>query len=121
MLLLIHCFMYLPLFVGVLCWSLFCYALLCVLSSFAIILKKKRELIALRLLSCGCLATVYVLLLFLTVSWVGLQCVNVLFPDHTHFLSWLDGPREYVFSFLQTGVYKLFKYYETHTNLPRYD
>ena len=35
--------MYFQLFVGVLCLSLFCYALLCVLSSFAIILKRKRE------------------------------------------------------------------------------
>ena len=38
--------MYFPLFVGVLCLSLFCYALLCVLSSFAIILKRKRKLVA---------------------------------------------------------------------------
>ena len=33
-----------------------------------------------------CLATVNVLWLFLTVSWVGLQCVSVVFPDHTHLL-----------------------------------
>ena len=38
LLLLVYCFMFLPLLVGVLCWSLFWYALLCVLSSFAIIL-----------------------------------------------------------------------------------
>ena len=44
--------MYLPLFVGVLCWSLFWYALFYVLSSFAIILMRKRELVALLLLSC---------------------------------------------------------------------
>ena len=43
--------MYFPLFVGVLCLPLFCYALLSVLSSFAIILKRMRELIALLLLS----------------------------------------------------------------------
>ena len=36
---------------GVLCLSLFCCALLCVLSSFAIILERKRELVALLLLS----------------------------------------------------------------------
>ena len=47
LLLLIHCFMYLTLFVGVLCWSLFCYACICVFSSFAIILPSKRELVAL--------------------------------------------------------------------------
>ena len=28
--------------------------------------------------------TVNVLLLFLTVPWVGLQCAIVSFPDHTH-------------------------------------
>ena len=50
--------MYLPLFVGVLCWSLFWYALLYVLSSFAIILTRKRELVALLLLSFGCLVAV---------------------------------------------------------------
>ena len=49
LLLLIYCFMYmyLLLFVGVLCWSLFWYALLHVLSSFAINLARKRELVAL--------------------------------------------------------------------------
>ena len=30
--------------------------------------------------------TVSVLFLFLTVLWVGLQCVIVVFPDHTNFL-----------------------------------
>ena len=34
-----------------------------------------------------CPVTFSVLWLFLTVFWVGLQCVNVVFPDHTHFLS----------------------------------
>ena len=36
------------------------------------------------LLSYGCLVTVYVLWLFLTVPCVGLQCLIVVFPDHTH-------------------------------------
>ena len=67
MLLLIYCFMYLPLFVGVLCWSLFWYALLYVLSSFAIILTRKIELVALFLLSFGCLVAINVLWLFLSV------------------------------------------------------
>ena len=54
LLLLIHCFMHLILFVGVLSWSMFCYASLCVCSSFAIILMmKERELVALLHLSCG--------------------------------------------------------------------
>ena len=47
--------MYLQLLVGVLCWSLVWYALLYVFSSFAIILMRKRELVALILLSFGCL------------------------------------------------------------------
>ena len=46
MLLLIYCFMFIPLFIGVLGWSLF-YALLCALYSFEIILTGKRELVAL--------------------------------------------------------------------------
>ena len=71
---------------GVLCLSLFCYALLCVLSSFAIILKRKGELVAFLLLSCGCLVAVFVMWLFLPMLWVGLQCVIVVFPDHTHLL-----------------------------------
>ena len=56
--LLIYCLMFFPLFVGVRCLSLFWYALLCVLSSFAIILKRKRELVAMLSLSYGCLVTV---------------------------------------------------------------
>ena len=81
LLLLICCFMYLPLFVGVLCWSLFWYALLCVLYSFAIIWMRKRELVSLPcLMSCYCYN---VLWLFLTVQWVGMQCVIVVYPDHT--------------------------------------
>ena len=60
---------------GVLCWSLFWYALLYVLSCFAIILTRKRELVALLLMS------------FVNAhSAVGLQFVIVVFPDHTHFL-----------------------------------
>ena len=69
-----------------LCWSLLWYALLYVLSSFAIILTRKRELVALVLLPFGCLVTVNVLKLFLTMPWVGLQFVIVVFPDHTHLL-----------------------------------
>ena len=68
--------------------SLFWYALLCVLSSFAVILKRKRELVAMLYIflgiSCYCKCS---WALFLTVSWVGLQCVIVVFPDHTRLLS----------------------------------
>ena len=71
---------------GVLFLSLFCCALLCVLSSFAIILKRKRELVAFLLLSYGYLVTVNFMWLFLTVPWVGLWCVIVIFHDHTDLL-----------------------------------
>ena len=87
LLLSIYCLMYSPLFVGVLCLSLFCYALLCDHSSFAIILKRKRKLVRFLSLSYRCIVTtkIYVLWLFLMVPWFGLQCVIVEFPDHTHF------------------------------------
>ena len=78
---LIFCLVCFPLVVGVLCLSLFCYALI---FSFAIILKRKKELIALLLLSYRCLVTVNILSLFLMVPWVGMRCVIVIFPDHTH-------------------------------------
>ena len=78
--------MYLPLFVGVLCLYLFCYALLCVHSSFAIILKRKRKQNTLLLLSYRRIATMNVLWLFLMLPWFGLQCVTLVFPDHTHLL-----------------------------------
>ena len=86
LLLLIHCILYLTLSVGVLCWSLFCYALLCVIFSFAIILTRKSGLVALLQLSSWCLVTVNVLWLYLMVQWVGLQCVIVVFPIHTYLL-----------------------------------
>ena len=68
---------------GVLCLSLFCNALICVHSSFVIILKRKRKLVATLLLSYSCLVIVNVLWLSLTVPWTSMQCVIVVFPDHT--------------------------------------
>ena len=65
------------------------FVLVCItlfLSSFAIILTRNRELVALLLLSFGCLVTVNVLWFCLLVLWVGLQFVIVVFPDHTHLL-----------------------------------
>ena len=61
---------------------------LCVHFMFAIILKRKRKLVAMLLLSNRCIVTVNVLWLFLTVPWVGLQCgiTIVVFPDHTYLL-----------------------------------
>ena len=80
------CLMYFPLFVGVLCLSLFCYALLFVHFSFAIVLKWKRKLVTLLLLSYRCIVTINVLWLFLTVPRVGLQYAIAVFPDQTHLL-----------------------------------
>ena len=70
---------------GVLFLSLLCYALLCVHSSFAIILRRKAGCLSISVLQMY--FTINVLWLFLTVPWVGLQCVIVVFPDHTHLLS----------------------------------
>ena len=54
------------------------------LYSFAIVVKRIRELAALLLLFYGCLVTVNVLWLTLAVPLVGLHCVIVVFPYHTH-------------------------------------
>ena len=71
---------------GVLCWSLFWNALLYVLSGFAIIVTRKIELVALLLLSLGCLVTANVLKPFLLGPWVGLQFVIVVYSGHNHLL-----------------------------------
>ena len=54
------------------------------------------ELVALLLLSFGCLVTVNVLWLFLRMPWVGLQFVIVVFPGHTqlHFTCLPKRPRQ---------------------------
>ena len=57
---------------------------LCVHFSFAIILKWKLKLVALLFLSYRCIITINVRWLSVTVPWVGLQCVIVFFPGHTH-------------------------------------
>ena len=77
--------------VGVCNCSVFCFALLCVHSSIAIILMGKRELIALLNLSSWCL--VMVERLYLTAPLGCLQFVIVVFPDHTHLLFTLSAPR----------------------------
>ena len=64
---------------------MFCHALLCVHSSFAVILLEKRELVALLCLSSWCL--VIVVWLFFTMLRVCLQFVIVVFPDHIHLLT----------------------------------
>ena len=63
---------------------MFCCTLLYVLSSIAIILMGKRELVALLNLSSWCL--VIVERLFLAVPPGCLRFVIVVFPDHTHLL-----------------------------------
>ena len=65
-------------------FSMFCCTLLYVPSGFAIILMGMTELVALLSLSSWCL--LIVVWLFLTVPWVCLQFVIVVFPDHTHLL-----------------------------------
>ena len=75
--------MYFSFFVVVLCLCMFCYALHCVHSSFEIILRGKRKLLV---LSYRCIVTINVRWPLFTVPLVGLLCVIVLFPDHTHFL-----------------------------------
>ena len=63
---------------------MFCLALVYVHSSFAIILMGMRELVALLSVYSWCL--MIVVWLFIAVSWVCLQFVIVVFPDHTHLL-----------------------------------
>ena len=63
---------------------MFCCALLCVHFIFAITSMGKRELVTLLCLSSLCL--VNVVWLFLTMPWVCLQFVIVVFSDHTHLL-----------------------------------
>ena len=61
--------MYFPLFVGVQCLSLLCYALICAISSVAIISRRKTKLVALLLLSYRCNVTINVLWHLITVPW----------------------------------------------------
>ena len=75
-------------FVGVCNCSMFCYTLLYVHSSIAVILMGKRELVALLSLSSWCL--VMVERLFLAVPRGCLRFVIVVFPDHTHLLFLFD-------------------------------
>ena len=65
---------------------MFCFMLLYVHSSIAIILMGQREIIALLNLSSWCL--VMVERLFLAVQRGCLQFVIVVFPDHTPLLFW---------------------------------
>ena len=79
------CFMFIVIPIAGVCnCSMFCCTLLYVHSSIAIILMRKRELVASLNLSSWCL--VMVEWLFLAVPWGCLRFVIVVFPDHTHLL-----------------------------------
>ena len=80
------------------------YALLCVYSIFAIILKRKRKLVALLLSSNRCFVTKNVLWLFLAEQCVGLHYVIVVFPDHTHLR--FSGKKQ-----VQLFYFQYFEYY----------
>ena len=83
----IHCLLLLPLFVRALCLVLvLLFNALC--PSFAIILMGKRKLVGLLRPPFRCIVTISVQLIFLTVSWVGLQFVILVFPDHIHLRFW---------------------------------
>ena len=64
--------------------SLFCFAVLCFLSSFAIISLGKREVVALLLLCSECHMSLLSFFDLLAVPWFGLQYMIVAFPGHTH-------------------------------------
>ena len=51
-----------------------------------VIFLTSNKLVAFLLLSYRCIVTTNVLWLFLTLPWVGLQSVIVVFPNHTHLL-----------------------------------
>ena len=70
--------------------SMFCFTLLFVHSSFAIILMGKRELVTLLILSFWCLLMVE--RFFLPVPQGCLQFVIVVFPDHTHLIFLFTNP-----------------------------
>ena len=75
---------------GVCNFSMFCYTLLYVHSSIAIILMGKRELITLLNLSSWCL--VMVEWLFLAVQQDCLRFVIVVFPDHFGLTGFFSKP-----------------------------
>ena len=77
--------MYIPVLQSTRVSSLF-YAILCVLSSFAVIQLMERKLVACPLLSSESHVAVIILCLFLTVPCQGFWCVIEAFPGHNHLL-----------------------------------
>ena len=68
---------------------MFCCAVLCVISSFVIVLMGKRESVAFLPPSSCRLVTLIVLWLFLTMPQAGLQWLVEVLPDHTHLPFWV--------------------------------
>ena len=89
----------------------------CVRSSFAIILTRKRELIALQLLSFRCLVTLNALWLFLLMPLVCLQCVIVVCPDHTHLL--FNTFNKLIMQILFKQGYRYHKLYKSYSEFYR--
>ena len=93
-------------FIAVCNCSMFCFALLYVHSSIAIILMGKRELVALLNLSSWCLVVVG--RLFLAVPRGCLQFVIVVFPNHTHLLFLWSPAWKRLTSWLLYAVFTVF-------------
>ena len=64
-------------------WSLFCYSALYVLVLQSFYGEERAGCLVLVVFMMSCVA-ISVLWLLLVMPWVGLQCVIVVFPDHTH-------------------------------------
>ena len=69
-------------------WSLFCFVIQCLVSCLALNHLDEEEragyfTLIVFLMFCDCYS---VLCVFLTLPWVDLQCVIVIFPDQTHLL-----------------------------------
>ena len=77
--------MYIPVLQSTRVSSLF-YAILCFLTSFAVIQLVERKLVDCLLLSSESHVAVIVLCLFLTVQCLGFWCVIEAFPSHNYLL-----------------------------------
>ena len=82
--LLIHCLLLLPLFVGFCVWSLFCNAVISVLSCYSIILMRKSELISYFVFFLLCFCLWLVPLPHITIGWSVVCDCGI--PDHSHTL-----------------------------------
>ena len=112
------CLLLFPLIVRFCNCSTFCCTFLYVPSSFEIILMGRRELVALLSLPSWCL--VIVVWLFLAVPLVSLQCVIVVFPDHTYYFGFFPVVAVVVVSLLVVTVvagFSLFSLFITLVNV----